>query len=90
MKRNIELARQRITSMSDEELRNEIKRLAGLETKDLAAHTAPLVDAAGDAASAEESVSCAGSPSTETATGAGLADVAVHGRTGRRQDESGG
>lgn len=90
MKRNIELARQRITSMSNEELRNEIKRLAGLETKDLAAHTAPHADARGDGASAKESVSGAGSPSPEAAAGVGLADVAVHGRTGRGQDESGG
>lgn len=90
MKRNIELARQRISSMSDEELRNEIRRLAGLETKDLAALRGACPDARRDAASGDEPVPAQSAPGAEAAIGAGLEDVAVYGRTGRGEDKSGG
>ena len=57
MNRKIEMARQRITSMSDEELCNEIRRLAGMETKDMAKFSGSILDAGGDATPGDEPVS---------------------------------
>ena len=89
MNRKSEMARQRITSMSDEELCNEIRRLAGLETKDMARRTGSISDKSGDAAFGDEPVSDDCERSTAATNGSGLEDLAVHGRSRRGQDKSG-
>ena len=89
MNRKSEMARQRITSMSDEELCNEIRRLVGLETKDMARRSGSISDKSGDAAFGVEPVSGEGERGATPANGPALEDVVVHGRTRRGEDESG-
>jgi len=89
MNRKIEMARQRITSMSDEELCNEIRRLAGMETKDMAKFSGSILDAGGDATHGDEPVSDECERGTAPTNGSTLEDVAVHGGARRGEDESG-
>lgn len=87
MSRKSEAAQQRILAMSDEDALDELRRMAGLEHKSTG--SCDTADARTGEPSVDESVSDTGDGSSETAAGADLADMVVHGRTGGGQDAGG-
>lgn len=86
MPRTTDSAHRRVMAMSEEDLRDAIKRLAGLEAKSAGTGCVGHEDAGGASENTEDtlSIECKSRPASPL--WAGLADMVIHGRTRRGKD----
>lgn len=83
MSQKSERARRRVLAMSEDQLRNEIRRLAGLEIKTVGAGCGSEPDSRGNAAFGDVALPSSSTELSKDSSWAGLEDMVVHGRTRR-------